>query len=224
MYCSNDVPLPPAYLHSAYTNKMGQLTKTWESDTAPGPPRPAPASTLTLPLMMFSILRLTTVSVYTLKPSSPQIQLDLIGFYAFLCHLPTLAPTDVFSSTPIMVSVHLRPLMPLFIMRPTLHTMTLLLHTLIPLPLCSSRTLPLGLGTPPLLHRMFNAGCSLALSDCTHRLSINFLEPTLLISLHSLKTISLATSVWTNSSRYFHLIPLIPRLCTRPSNNLEQAR
>ena len=48
------------------------------------------------------------------------------------------------------------------------------------------------------------------LSDCTHRLSINFLEPTLPISLHSLKTISLATSVWTNSSRYFHLIPLIP--------------
>ena len=24
MYCSNDVPLPPAHLHSAYTNKMGQ--------------------------------------------------------------------------------------------------------------------------------------------------------------------------------------------------------
>ena len=45
MYCSNDVPLPPAHLHSAYTNKMGQLTKAWESDTAPGPPRPAPAPT-----------------------------------------------------------------------------------------------------------------------------------------------------------------------------------
>ena len=62
---------------------------------------------------------------------------------------------------------------------------------------------------------MSNAGCSLPLSDCTHRLSINFLEPTLLISLHSLKTISLATSAWTNSSRYFHPIPLIRALKSR---------
>ena len=127
-----------------------------------------------------------------------------------------------------MVPVHLRPLMPLFVMPPTLRTMTPLLHILIPLPLCNSRTLPLGLGTsdaqlqspPPLLPLMFNAGCSLAPSDCTHRLSINFLEPPLLISLHSLKIISLATSVWTNSSRYFPLIPLIPRLCTPRSSNL----
>ena len=44
MYCSNDVPLPPSHLHSAYTNKMGQLTKAWENDSAPGPPRPSPAS------------------------------------------------------------------------------------------------------------------------------------------------------------------------------------
>ena len=86
------------------------------------------------------------------------------------------------------------PLMPLFVMRPTLHTMTPLLHTPTPLPLCNSRTLPLGLGTSdaqlqnplPLLHQMSNAGYSLALSDCTHRPSINFLAPTLLISLHSL--------------------------------------
>ena len=43
MYCSNDVPLPPSHLHSAYTYKMGQLTQAWENDTAPGPPRPSPA-------------------------------------------------------------------------------------------------------------------------------------------------------------------------------------
>ena len=55
-----------------------------------------------------------------------------------------------------------------------------------------------------------------------HSQGINFLEPTLFISLHSLKTISLATSVWTNSSRYFHPIPLIPRLCTPPSSNLSK--
>ena len=99
-------------------------------------------------------------------------QRDLIGSYAFLCHLPTLAPTDVspLLRPTIMVPVHLMPLMPLFVMRPTLHTMTPLLHTLIPLPLCNSRTLPLGLGTSdaqlqnplPLLHRMSNAGYSLA--------------------------------------------------------------
>ena len=141
-------------------------------------------------------------SLYLLNLRHLSKQRDLIGSYAFLCHLPTLAPTDVspLLCPTIMVPVHLRPLMPLFVMRPTLRTMTPLLHILIPLPLCNSRTLPLGLGTsdaqlqspPPLLHRMFNAGCSLALSDCTHRLSINFLEPTLLISLHSLKIISLA--------------------------------
>ena len=43
MYCSNDVPLPPSHLHSAYTYKMGQLIKAWENDTAPGPPRPSSA-------------------------------------------------------------------------------------------------------------------------------------------------------------------------------------
>ena len=43
MYCSNDVPLPPSHLHSAYTNKTKQLTKAWENDTAPGPSRPSPA-------------------------------------------------------------------------------------------------------------------------------------------------------------------------------------
>ena len=36
-----------------------------------------------------------------------------------------------------------------------------------------------------------------------------------------LKIISLATSVWTNSSRYFHPIPMISRLCRPRSSNLE---
>ena len=43
MYCSNDVSLPPSHLHSAYTYKMGQLIKTWEKDTAPGPSHPSSA-------------------------------------------------------------------------------------------------------------------------------------------------------------------------------------
>ena len=51
----------------------------------------------------------------------------------------------------------------------------------------------------PRLHRMSNAGYSQALFDCTHRLSM--------------KTISLATSAWTNSSRSCPPIPLILRPC-----------
>ena len=43
MYCSNDVPLPPSHLHSAYTYKTGQLLKAWDNDTVPRPPRPSPA-------------------------------------------------------------------------------------------------------------------------------------------------------------------------------------
>ena len=43
MYCSNDVPLPPSHLHSAYTYKTGQVLKAWDNDTVPRPPRPSPA-------------------------------------------------------------------------------------------------------------------------------------------------------------------------------------
>ena len=45
MYCSNDVPLPPSHLHSAYTFKTGQVLKAWNNDTVPSPPRPSPAPT-----------------------------------------------------------------------------------------------------------------------------------------------------------------------------------
>ena len=43
MYCSNDVPLPPSHLHSAYTYKTGQVLKAWNNDTVPRPSRPSPA-------------------------------------------------------------------------------------------------------------------------------------------------------------------------------------
>ena len=76
-------------------------------------------------------------------------QRDLIGCFAFLCHLPTLAPTggSHLLRPIIMVPVHPRPSMPLSVIPPTLRMMTLLLHILLPLPLCNSRTLPLGLET-----------------------------------------------------------------------------
>ena len=45
MYCSNDVPLPPSHLHSAYTFKAGQVLKAWNNDTVPSPPHPSPAPT-----------------------------------------------------------------------------------------------------------------------------------------------------------------------------------
>ena len=59
------------------------------------------------------------------------------------------------------------------------------LHTLKQLPLCNSRTQPLGsetsdalLQNPPLLlHRMSKPGYSQAPLDCTPRMSINFLGP-----------------------------------------------
>ena len=50
---------------------------------------------------------------------------------------------------------------------------------------------------------------------CTHRRNINFLEPTLLLSPPSLKIISLATSVWTNSSRYLPLSLWYPGFADR---------
>ena len=42
MYCSNDVPVQPSYLHSAYCFNHNQLVRTWGEDTAEGPPRPPP--------------------------------------------------------------------------------------------------------------------------------------------------------------------------------------
>ena len=42
MYCSNDVPVQPSYLHSAYCSNQNQLVRTWGGDTAEGPPRPPP--------------------------------------------------------------------------------------------------------------------------------------------------------------------------------------
>ena len=42
MYCSNDVPVQPSYLHSAYCFNHNQLVRTWGGDTAAGPPRPPP--------------------------------------------------------------------------------------------------------------------------------------------------------------------------------------
>ena len=120
------------------------------------------------------------------QPVSPRRR-DLIGCFAFLCRLPILAPTG---RPIIMVPVHPRPSMPLSVMPPTLRMMTLPLHILLPLPLCNSRTLPLGLETsdaqlqnpPPLLLQMFKAGCRLEQFGCTHRRNTNFLEPTLLFS------------------------------------------
>ena len=367
MYCSNDVPLPPSHLHSACTNKMGQLTKAWENDTAPGPPRPSPAPppsgpdpTLTHPLIdsqadhrlrthtqaplppqippeeetpmedvgqndplqlsnstraaldqLLSQIDQATSTVEThltadsyaalaalplsypwsclvldlkellpildryvlsciiasrssnflplmrpqmrapqpvsnksptspcppysptnLIPSIQPVQRrrkatslplpslyllnlkhlfkqrDLIGFYAFRCHPPILAPTD--ASPPlhptIMAPAHLKPLTLLSVMLPIFHTMTSPLHTLTQLPLYNSRTQPLGLETSDaplqnpllLLHRMSKAGYSQAPFDYTPRLSINFLGPILLISPPSLKAISLVTSAWIN--------------------------
>ena len=42
MYCTNDVPLQPSYLHSAYCFNHNQLVRTWGEDTTEGPPRPPP--------------------------------------------------------------------------------------------------------------------------------------------------------------------------------------
>ena len=114
-------------------------------------------------------------------------QRDLIGFYAFPSHPPILFPTDVSPPLPptTMAPAHLKPLTLLSATLPIFHTMTQFLHTLKPLPLCNSRTQPLGsetsdalLQNPPLLlHRMSKPGYSQAPLDCTPRLSINFLGP-----------------------------------------------
>ena len=81
-------------------------------------------------------------SLYLLNLKHLFNQRDLIGFYAFPCHPPILAPTD--ASPPlhptIMAPAHLKPLTLLSVMLPIFHTMTHPLHTLTQLPLCNSRT------------------------------------------------------------------------------------
>ena len=42
MYCTNDVPLQPSYLHSAYCFNYNELVRTWGGDITEGPPRPPP--------------------------------------------------------------------------------------------------------------------------------------------------------------------------------------
>ena len=104
-------------------------------------------------------------SLYLLNLKHLFNQRDLIGFYAFPCHPPILAPTD--ASPPlhptIMASAHLKPLTLLSVMLPIFHTMTHPLHTLTQLPLCNSRTQPLGLETSdaPLYRTPFSSsiGC-----------------------------------------------------------------
>ena len=133
---------------------------------------------------------------------------DLIGFYASPSHPPILFPTD--ASPPLhpttMAPAHLKPLTLLSATLPISPTMTQFLHTLKQLPLCNSRTQPLGsersaapLQNPPLLlHRISKPGYSQAPFDCTPRLSINFLGPIFPTSPPSSKAISLVTSAWIN--------------------------
>ena len=72
---------PPAHLHSAYTNKQGSLTKTWEGDTAPAP-RPAPLPlpsgrdpTLTLPLMLGRMILCNSSTQHVLPSISFSLRL-----------------------------------------------------------------------------------------------------------------------------------------------------
>ena len=128
-----------------------------------------------------------------------------------------------------MAPAHLKLLTLLSATLPIFHTMTQFLHTLKQLPLCNSRTQPLGsetsdalLQNPPLLlHRMSKPGYSQAQLDCTPRMSINFLGPIFPTSPPSLKAISLVTSAWINSSPSCPHILLILRPCRPPSSNFE---
>ena len=55
MYCSNDVPIQPSYLHSAYSDNFGQLVQTWGGDTAPSSrPTPSRYPSLVPPLLPYS--------------------------------------------------------------------------------------------------------------------------------------------------------------------------
>ena len=60
MYCSNDVPLPPSHLHSAYTFKAGQVLKAWTNDTVPSPPHPSLAPTPIGPALTLIHLPMTS--------------------------------------------------------------------------------------------------------------------------------------------------------------------
>ena len=93
-----------------------------------------------------------------LKHSSNQR--DLIGFYVFPSHPPILSPTDASPPLPptTMAPAHLKLLTLPSATLQIFHTMTQFLHTLKQLPLCNSRTQPLGsetsdapLQNPPLL-------------------------------------------------------------------------
>ena len=170
-------------------------------------------------------------SRYLPNPKHSSNQRDLIGFYAFPSHLPILSPTDASLPLPLTTTAP-APLKLLTLLSATLpifHTMTQFLHTLKQLPLCNSRTQPLGsetsdalLPNPPLLlHRMSKPGYSQAPLDCTPRKSINFLGLIFPTSPPSLKAISLVTSAWINSSLSCPHILLILRPCRPPSSNFE---
>ena len=83
MYCSNDVPIPPAHLHSAYTDNMGQLTKAWGGDTAPGPPR--------APQALDAAIRFAAQFTYDDPPSSHPLT---SAFMHSQIRSPDLGPSD----------------------------------------------------------------------------------------------------------------------------------
>ena len=71
LYCTNDVPLQPSYLHSAYCFNHNQLVRTWGEDTTERPPRPPPLARSQQhqhsPPTMSSTRRLITASKHTRK-------------------------------------------------------------------------------------------------------------------------------------------------------------
>ena len=240
--------LPPAPLSSLTTPVITPRSSNFLPLTRPQMRAPQPVSNKspTFPCPPYSPTNLTPSlepvqrlrkvtslplpSLYLLNLKHLFNQRALIGFYAFPCHPPILAPTD--ASPPlhptIMAPAHLKPLTLLSVMLPIFHTMTHLLHTLTQLPLCNSQTQPLGLETsdaprqnpPLLLHRISKAGYSQAPFDCTPRLSINFLGPISLISPPPLE------SHFFGHISLDQLIPLLSshpilRPCRPPSSNLE---
>ena len=104
------------------------------------------------------------------------------------------------------------------------HTMTQFLHTLTQLPLCNSRTQPLGsetstspLQNPPLLLESWLQSGAIRLHSQTE---YQLLGPIFLTS-PPFKAISLVTSAWINSSPSCpHILPIL-RPCRPPSSNLE---
>ena len=95
MYCSNDVPIQPAYLHSAYTDNMGQLTQTWGGySPRASTPTPGPHPPLVPPILSFSYGRRPRFSS---GPPPPQphpsvkfIQLRSLGISKTETHQETL--------------------------------------------------------------------------------------------------------------------------------------